>query len=46
MIISGDLLWMPMGVVICFGTLLSIFLITIMMPVTYWQLFKHADKKV
>ena len=45
MIISGDLLWMPMGVVICFGTLLSIFLITLIMPVSYWQLFKRADKK-
>jgi len=45
MIISGDLLWMPMGVVICFGTLLSIVLITIMMPVAYWQLFKRADRK-
>ena len=45
MILSGDLLWMPMGVVICFGTLLSIFLITLVMPVSYWQLFKRADKK-
>ena len=45
MIISGDLLWMPMGVTICFGTLLSIFLITLIMPVSYWQLNKKADKK-
>lgn len=44
MIISGDLLWMPMGIVICFGTLMSIFLIVLIMPVSYWQLFKHADK--
>ena len=43
MIISGDLLWMPMGVVICFGTLLSIFLITLIMPVSYWQIFKHKN---
>ena len=41
MIISGDQLWMPMGVVICFGTLLTIFLITLVMPVSYWQLFKN-----
>ena len=41
MIISGDLLWMPMGVVICFGTLLSIFLITLIMPISYWQIFKR-----
>lgn len=45
MIISGDLLWMPMGITICFGTLLSIFLITLVMPVSYWQIFKKADKK-
>lgn len=45
MIISGDLLWMPMGVTICFGTLLSIFLITLIMPVSYWQLNKNADKR-
>ncbi len=45
MIISGDLLWMPMGVTICFGTLLTIFLITLIMPVSYWQIFKKADKK-
>lgn len=40
MIISGDQLWMPMGVVICFGTLLSVFLITLIMPVSYWQIFE------
>ena len=44
MILSGDLLWMPMGVTICFGTLLTIFLITLVMPVSYWQLNKKADK--
>lgn len=42
MILSGDLLWKPMGVVICFGTMLTIFLITLVMPVSYWQLFKNA----
>ncbi|MCQ2114998.1 MAG: efflux RND transporter permease subunit [Bacteroidales bacterium] len=45
MIISGDLLWMPMGIVICFGTLLSIFLVVLIMPISYWQLFKNADKQ-
>lgn len=39
MIISGDALWMPMGVVICFGTLISVFFITLIMPVAYWQIF-------
>ena len=28
MILSGDQLWLPMGVVICFGTLLSVVMIT------------------
>lgn len=41
MIISGDQLWMPMGVVICFGTMLSIFLVVLIMPVVYWQIFKN-----
>ena len=45
MIIRGDALWQPMGVVICFGTMLSIFLITLIMPVSYWQVFKNADNK-
>lgn len=42
MILSGDFLWMPMGIVICFGTMLSIFLIVLIMPVSYWQLFRNA----
>ena len=42
MILSGDLLWMPMGIVICFGTMLSIFLVVLIMPVSYWRLFHNA----
>lgn len=45
MIISADALWLPMGVVICFGTLLSVFLIVLIMPVSYWQVFAHSEKK-
>ena len=45
MILSGDNLWMPMGVVICFGTLLSIYLISLIMPVSYWQIFKNSKTK-
>ncbi len=45
MILSADLLWMPMGVVICFGTILSVILITLIMPVSYWLIFYNADKK-
>ena len=40
MIISGDLLWLPMGVVICFGTMLSIVLVVLIMPVSYWLIFR------
>ncbi|MCD8312863.1 MAG: efflux RND transporter permease subunit [Bacteroidales bacterium] len=42
MIISHSALWMPLGVVICFGILFSIVLLVLIMPVTYWQLFKNA----
>ena len=45
MIISGDALWMPMGIVICFGTMLSIFLIVLIMPVSYWQIFQCFPNK-
>ncbi|MDO4827060.1 MAG: efflux RND transporter permease subunit [Bacteroidia bacterium] len=45
MVISADLLWMPMGVVICFGTLLSMVLITLIMPVSYWLIFRGSDSK-
>ena len=45
MILSGDQLWMPMGVVICFGIVFSILLIVLIMPVSYWQIFRGADKK-
>ena len=44
MILSGDLLWMPMGLTISFGTVLSIFLVVLIMPVSYWQIFSKADK--
>lgn len=43
MIISADTLWRPMGVVICFGTVLSILLIVLIMPVSYWQVFKKSS---
>lgn len=45
MILSGDMLWMPMGVTICFGTMLSIFLITLVMPVSYWQIYKKSKNE-
>lgn len=43
MIIHRSTLWMPMGIVICFGTICAIGLIVTVLPVAYWKLF---DKKV
>ena len=45
MIIVGDTLWQPLGVVICFGTMLSILLITLIMPISYWFVYKGQDNK-
>lgn len=40
MIIAHTALWMPMGVVICFGTLFSFPFVVTVLPVAYWQLMK------
>lgn len=46
MIIAHTSLWMPMGVVICFGSLLTLPLTITILPVTYWKLFtKRAPKQ-
>ena len=42
MIITRNPLWMPMGVVICFGVVLSMVIILAVMPVMYWQIFKKG----
>lgn len=42
MIIAHTSLWMPMGVVICFGTIFSLPLVVTVLPVAYWQLFKRS----
>ena len=39
MILSGSSLWSPMGVVICFGTVLSMILVVTVLPVIYWKLY-------
>lgn len=46
MIISRSTLWMPMGVIICFGTIFSIVLIVTVLPVAYWQIFKNSKSRV
>lgn len=45
MIISKSPLWAPMGTVICFGTLISMIFILIMLPLIYWLAFKNSDSK-
>ncbi len=45
MIISRTALWMPMGVVICFGTIFSLILIVTILPVAYWLIYKKKDDK-
>ncbi|MBQ8959434.1 MAG: efflux RND transporter permease subunit [Bacteroidales bacterium] len=42
MIITRNPLWMPMGVVICFGVVLSMVIILAVMPVMYWQIFRKS----
>lgn len=43
MIISNSELWSPMGVVICFGTWLSMLFVITVLPVAYWLVFKRLD---
>jgi len=44
MIISKSALWSPMGTVICFGTLTSMVLLVLILPVAYWLIFRGKDK--
>lgn len=39
MIISQSSLWMPMGVVICAGTVFAMILVVTILPVFYWKIF-------
>ena len=45
MIITRNPLWMPMGVVICFGVVLSMVIILAVMPVMYWLIFSIGKSK-
>ena len=44
MIISNSLLWAPMGTVISFGTMTSMVLLVLVLPVAYWLIFRKVDK--
>lgn len=39
MIIAHTSLWMPMGVVICFGTIFTLPLVVTVLPVAYWKTY-------
>ena len=45
MIIHRSALWMPMGIVICFGILFAILFIVAVMPVAYWKLFDTKKRE-
>ncbi len=45
MILGGSGLWMPMGVVICYGTLITMVLILTVLPVAYWLTMSGSTKK-
>ena len=42
MIVAHTSLWMPMGVVICFGTIFTLPLVVTVLPIAYWKVFGHA----
>ena len=45
MVIANTPLWGPMGVVVCFGTIISLLFIITMIPVAYWMVFRWEDRK-
>ncbi|MGN0235146.1 MAG: efflux RND transporter permease subunit [Paludibacteraceae bacterium] len=45
MIIAHTSLWMPMGVVICFGTIFTLPLTITILPVMYWKLMGRSERK-
>ncbi len=45
MILAGTLLWMPMGVVICFGTVFTLPLVITILPVAYCVAFEGRKRQ-
>jgi multidrug efflux pump len=45
MVIQNTPMWGPMGVVVCFGTIVAMFFIITMIPIGYWLIFRLEDKK-
>lgn len=46
MILSQSSLWTPMGIVICFGTVVSMMLVVTVLPVTYWKIFGNVKVRI
>ncbi len=42
MILGGSGLWQPMGVIICYGTLITMLLILTILPIAYWKLTNES----
>ena len=45
MILGGSALWVPMGAVICYGTLITMFFILTVMPIAYWKVMGSSEVK-
>lgn len=45
MILGKSGLWMPMGTVICYGTLITMLLLLTVLPVSYMVMFRGSTKK-
>ncbi len=45
MILDGSSLWMPMGTVVCVGTVVSMFFILTVLPCAYLVAFRKGDKE-
>lgn len=45
MIIAATDLWMPMGVVICFGAIITMPMVVTLLPVAYWKLFEKSTRR-
>lgn len=45
MILGKSGLWMPMGTVIFFGTLITMVFLLTVLPVSYWMIFRGSSKK-
>ena len=45
MILAGTMLWMPMGVVICFGTIFTLPLVITILPVAYCVAFEGKKRQ-